>query len=173
MTLDDLLARLEGVRRSGRGWMARCAAHSDRSPSLSIMEGEDGRIVLHCFAGCTIEEICSALRITVTDLFADSISRPSLRRCRHAPQYKAQDWRAFAESLQLEADALWLRGTRVREAAKGLDISTWSEEELEVAWEAVTSAQTDLVLAECYRNLALNLRAGGLKKDDESRRAKT
>jgi hypothetical protein len=45
MTTDDILARLKGVHRSGDGWMARCPAHDDQNPSLSISCGQDGRIL--------------------------------------------------------------------------------------------------------------------------------
>ena len=47
-----LLSRLEGVRNAGKGYTARCPAHKDRSASLSIAEGRDGRALVKCFAGC-------------------------------------------------------------------------------------------------------------------------
>ena len=75
MTLDTLLARLQGARRSGNGWMARCPAHADKSPSLS-MRDENGRVLLHCFAGCAVEDICAALGITVSELFANRRKAP-------------------------------------------------------------------------------------------------
>jgi hypothetical protein len=71
MSLDRILARLKGVRRSPQGWMAQCPAHGDRNPSLSIREDE-GKILLHCFAGCTVETICGAVGIRVSDLFIQS-----------------------------------------------------------------------------------------------------
>ena len=67
MTADNLLAWLEGVRSTSRGWTSRCPSHRDKSPSLSIREAEDGRILLHCFAGCTPAEICAAQRIDMRD----------------------------------------------------------------------------------------------------------
>ncbi len=57
----DLAAALNG-RRAGRGWMGRCPAHNDRTPSLSIAEGRDGRPLLFCFAGCEWPDIRDALR---------------------------------------------------------------------------------------------------------------
>ena len=69
MNVEMLLLRLKGVRHSPQGWMAQCPAHQDRNPSLSIREGE-GKILLHCFAGCTVEAICVALGIKTSDLFA-------------------------------------------------------------------------------------------------------
>ena len=67
-TLDDLLQRLEGVKKSGVGFVARCPAHEDREPSLSIREGEKG-IVLHCHAGCPTEAVCAAIGLTLADLY--------------------------------------------------------------------------------------------------------
>lgn len=61
MTVDDVLSRLEGVRRSGSGWVALCPCHEDREPSLSIGEGDDGRLLLKCFAGCSWDALRGAL----------------------------------------------------------------------------------------------------------------
>src|SRR5690349_10346417 len=53
ITAADIVARFDGVRERGPGrWMARCPAHDDSSPSLSIRELDDGTILLHDFAGC-------------------------------------------------------------------------------------------------------------------------
>jgi Protein of unknown function (DUF3631)/Toprim-like len=68
---ERLLGRLEGVRRSGKGWTARCPAHEDRQPSLSIAEGEDGRLLLHCFAGCPVERVVAAVGLELRDLFPE------------------------------------------------------------------------------------------------------
>ena len=69
-SLERILERLRGVRHSGGGWIARCPAHADRSPSLSVRE-QNGRILLHCFAGCPVEAVCTALGIETKDLFAE------------------------------------------------------------------------------------------------------
>lgn len=61
MKLADVLARLEGVRRSAGYYIARCPAHDDRNPSLSICESESGKALLKCFAGCSFEAIRDAL----------------------------------------------------------------------------------------------------------------
>lgn len=79
MTVADFLTRLDGVRDSGHGWMARCPGHPDRSPSLSVAEGEDGRILLTCFAGCRVEAIAAAVGLTVTDLFSEKAIFPPTR----------------------------------------------------------------------------------------------
>jgi hypothetical protein len=53
----ELLNRLHGVRKAGNGFTARCPAHEDAHTSLSIREGGDGRVLVQCFAGCSIERI--------------------------------------------------------------------------------------------------------------------
>lgn len=63
MKAGEILQRLKGVRRSGKGWTARCPAHDDHRNSLSISEGEGGRLLLYCHAGCTFEAICRAAGI--------------------------------------------------------------------------------------------------------------
>jgi len=47
--------------KSSNGWEARCPAHNDTEPSLSISEGEKGKTLLKCHAGCTFEQIKDAL----------------------------------------------------------------------------------------------------------------
>jgi hypothetical protein len=70
MRTDGVLARLKLVRPSRLGWVALCPAHPDRSPSLSIREGDDGRTLVHCFAGCSVDSIVAALGLKLSDLFA-------------------------------------------------------------------------------------------------------
>ncbi len=70
-TLDHVLAQLKGVRTSLRGWRACCPAHADSEPSLSIGLGEQGQVLLKCFAGCSLERIVEAMGLTITDLFPD------------------------------------------------------------------------------------------------------
>jgi putative DNA primase/helicase len=66
-----ILGYLRGVRRSGDGWMALCPAHDDRNASLSV-HVSDGRILVHCHAGCATEDVVSALGLTMSDLFIES-----------------------------------------------------------------------------------------------------
>lgn len=70
MSIESLLSRLRGVKRTGqRTWLAQCASHEDRSPSLSIRELGDGRLLVYCFAGCSVHEIISSVGMEITDLF--------------------------------------------------------------------------------------------------------
>jgi len=67
----DLLARLKGVRRSGKGCTAQCPAHEDRQNSLSVHH-RDGKWLLKCHAGCTWEAIIAAIGVEPSDLFDPS-----------------------------------------------------------------------------------------------------
>jgi putative DNA primase/helicase len=69
--LSELLSRLPGhiETSQGRQWSARCPAHEDRKPSLSVTLGEDGRILLCCHANCTAEEVVTRLGLKMRDLF--------------------------------------------------------------------------------------------------------
>ena len=69
--LEKVLSRVPNHRRSGKGYRACCPAHEDRNPSLSISVGDDGRVLLKCFASCRAETIVNALGLTMADLFSD------------------------------------------------------------------------------------------------------
>lgn len=71
-----LVAKLEGVidRGSGR-YYALCPVHVDRSPSLAIRTTDDGRILVHCFAGCSVESILRVLGLGWEALFPDARTR--------------------------------------------------------------------------------------------------
>jgi len=71
MMLQDLLERLDGVRPTGDGYMAKCPAHDDRKASLSVTE-RGGRILLHCHAGCSFEAVRDALSLRNSDLRTDT-----------------------------------------------------------------------------------------------------
>ena len=61
MTRLQLLVQALNARRYGADYLARCPAHSDKNPSLSIAE-RNGRVLVHCHAGCTQRDVLSALR---------------------------------------------------------------------------------------------------------------
>lgn len=74
MAINDLLSRLDKVKKTGHGrWVAKCPAHADKQPSLSIREMDDGRILLHDFAGCETEAVLQAVGLTFSDLMPESV----------------------------------------------------------------------------------------------------
>jgi len=69
MNAAEIANRLN-AKRNGSGWTALCPAHADTNASLSISESPDGKILLHCFAGCTPEQIVAAMGLKMSDLFS-------------------------------------------------------------------------------------------------------
>jgi hypothetical protein len=61
MTAEGIAKALNG-RKVGSNWIARCPAHHDRKPSLSIREAHDGKVLVHCHASCDQEHVIAALR---------------------------------------------------------------------------------------------------------------
>lgn len=81
--VDLMLTRLQKVKATSReSWLACCPAHDDRSPSLTIRETQDGRILLHCFAGCSPDSVLGAIGLEMTDLFPGPIGNHKPRENR-------------------------------------------------------------------------------------------
>lgn len=115
----DLAGMLDGARETGPDkWVARCPAHEDRSPSLSIARGGD-RWLVHCFAGCYPIDVMAALGLELADLFDDRQYRP--RGDRERPRLTARD--ALA-ALDHEATVVAVIGHDVLEQRE-LDDDDW------------------------------------------------
>jgi|TARA_R110000824_G_scaffold10814_1_gene47325 hypothetical protein len=67
--IDILISRLENVRGTRGKYTARCPAHDDRGPSLSVTETDDQMVLIHCFAGCGAAEVVGALGLQMSDLY--------------------------------------------------------------------------------------------------------
>lgn len=76
-SVDSLVLKLNHCkevkprRDHKRSWIAQCPAHDDSSPSLNIDEGDQGVILLKCWAGCGAEEIIDSVGMGMVDLFPD------------------------------------------------------------------------------------------------------
>jgi hypothetical protein len=110
VSADALLEKLQKVKRTGPGnWMACCPAHEDRSPSMTIREVDDGRVLVHCFAGCSAADIIGAVGLDFEALFpprpkADYL--PPVRR-----PYPAAD---VLEALREETLIVLTTGAKLR-----------------------------------------------------------
>src|SRR5690242_15444031 len=86
--LFRVLGLFDQVKTSGNGWKVHCPGpvhqRGDRHESLQIAEGYDGRVILHCMAGCATEDVVSALGLSMGDLFEKP--RNGLRRYRFGVQ---------------------------------------------------------------------------------------
>jgi hypothetical protein len=82
--VQNVLAHLQGVRPSGdRAWMALCSHHGDHRASLSVREAADGKVLLHCHAGCSTVDVVASAGLSMVDLFP-----PGSRERRRARVWK-------------------------------------------------------------------------------------
>ena len=72
--IEHIGKHFDGLKKSGEGFKALCPAHDDSNPSLSINEGADGRVLIKCHAGCTIEDVLTEVGLKLSDL------RPTKKR---------------------------------------------------------------------------------------------
>jgi len=94
VTVDDVLNRLDGVKREKQGqWVARCPAHDDSTPSLAVTRGEDGKVVMFCQAKCTLDAILRALSLEQKDLFPPKNSAANAAKPTIATTYSYVDER--------------------------------------------------------------------------------
>jgi hypothetical protein len=136
-SIDRILDRLERVHRQSSGWSARCPAHEDRHNSLSVSEGEDGKVLVHCFAGCSVEAVVASLGLTLGDLFpveGDSGGRKLLRAAA-TPQQSSLTLHEYAAAKGLPLEFLTGLGvTEITYLGKpALRIPYLDEEGVEVA----------------------------------------
>jgi len=105
---DAFISRLEKVKRTGNGtWLACCPAHEDRSPSMSVRELDDGRILVHCFAGCSVESILYAVGLDFDALFPDKPIEYAKPLRRSFPAADVLEAVAF-ECLVVMTTAYWI-----------------------------------------------------------------
>lgn len=150
MTIDHFLGLLESVRPRGAGkFSAKCPAHADTSPSLAIAEGERG-LLIKCWAGCPLADICKALHLHPKELFFNSLDADPARR-RAAAQERERQRRERERKAEVDGavvDAL-KAATYFIESRSGLDISGWSNQRLDEEMTAVADA---LTILEAERN---------------------
>lgn len=141
MPADTLLSRLDGVRQTGPGrWLARCPAHDDRRPSLSIRETDDGTVLIHDFGGCEAVDVIAAVGLELADLFPDSDGHPGGHPRAHArpgnpPRIPAADRLA---AIDREATVVAMIADS---AAKGATITEAMRERLALAASRIGAAR--------------------------------
>lgn len=141
--IDKLLKRLESVKKTRPDkWVAKCPAHDDKRPSLSIREAEDGKILLKCWAGCGASEITNALGLSLADLFPGD--RRSLKDHSTGPMRKPFDYRDALQGISHEATVARLIVTSVNNGegvdAESLDRLALAEERIASALQAAGGA---------------------------------
>jgi hypothetical protein len=113
--MAQLLARLQRPQQHGSGFRADCPlGHSSRG-ALSLSESDDGRVMLHCFAGCSASDVVGALGLTLADLFPRLERRnlPPTERARLRDLAGIAEWRAALGVLSREAMVIEAAATMV------------------------------------------------------------
>jgi putative DNA primase/helicase len=77
--IDRILSLLPSAKKTASGWQARCPAHDDKNPSLSITE-KNGTALLFCHAGCPVEKILQSLGLQTRDLFSEDTKKPKVEK---------------------------------------------------------------------------------------------
>ena len=121
----ETIAKALGGRKAGSGWTARCPAHDDRTPSLSIRDAEDNKVLVRCHAGCDQERVIAALR--ARGLWAENGPRSLSRMARRTSVERKPDQddaRRSEAALAIWQSAKPAQGTPVETylASRGIDL---------------------------------------------------
>ena len=134
MSIENLLSRLAKVKGRAGSYTACCPAHEDKSPSLAIRES-DGKVILHCFAGCATADIVAAVGLDMTDLFPPNETT-------YAPQPKVKFFATdMLRVLHLEANIVMVSAFNL---AKGLALSDADKDRLTLAYQRIDFAMENV-----------------------------
>ncbi|PTR15060.1 hypothetical protein C8R31_10486 [Nitrosospira sp. Nsp2] len=133
MSAEKLLSLLHNIRQTGRGrWIAPCPAHDDRRPSLAIRELDDGRVLIHDFAGCSTRDVLAAVGLTLEDLFPE-------RQGGYTGAKELRPWAAI-DVLRCVAFEALLVSISANNIAKGGTVSEFDRKRLFVAASRLQAA---------------------------------
>lgn len=138
--VDILLSRLEGVRRYGDGWRAKCPACGGKTrDKVSIGIGQNGGILLHCFAGCDVAAVIQAAGLQLADLFPERLApeTPADRR-RNRLLARQVGWGGALELLEFEARIVLIVAAEMR---RGITPSAEDLHRLTIAQERIENAR--------------------------------
>lgn len=133
MSIEVFISRLKKVKRSSNNsWMACCPAHDDRTPSLSIKDAGDGRILINCLAGCETLSVLEAVGLDWADVLPEKTithhAKPELQRIYPSDALKA---------MQLEARIVMLAAYEILQGEK---LTEKDMERLKLAMNRINSA---------------------------------
>jgi len=143
--LSLLLDRLDNPRKYGQGYRVRCPAHEGKSSAtLSIREADDGRVLLHCFSGCSALAIVHSLGLELADLF----ERPPAK-ANYTPAEKSKfreyarqaKWKAAFEFLPLE---IRIAAIAAEDMARGRTLEPADVHRLKLAASRISNARRSL-----------------------------
>jgi putative DNA primase/helicase len=103
--IENVLSRLEGARSSGDGWTALCPSHADKTPSLSISESEDGKVLIHCHGGCQTEDVLSSVGLSMSDLMPPQMNGTLSSNGHHSPKSPKAEPAPIPDDIVVEYEA--------------------------------------------------------------------
>jgi len=128
--IENILTRLEKVKGRNGAYTACCPAHSDKSPSLAIRELDDGRILMKCFADCSVQDIMGSIGMEIGDLFPDTNKDlPPVKR-----KYYATD---LLRVIEFEA---WVVSVAAYSMSTGKQLSDTDRDRMKVAQARIMEA---------------------------------
>jgi hypothetical protein len=128
--IENILSRLEKVKGRNGAYTACCPAHIDKSPSLAIRELDDGRILMKCFADCSIQDIMGSIGMEIGDLFPDTKKDlPPVKR-----KYYASD---LLRVIEFEA---WVVSVAAHTMSTGNKLSETDRDRMKVATARIMEA---------------------------------
>jgi len=128
--IENILSRLEKVKGRNGAYTACCPAHTDKSPSLAIRELDDGRILMKCFADCSVQDIMGSIGMEIGDLFPDTNKDlPPVKR-----KYYATD---LLRVIEFEA---WVVSVAAYSMSTGKQLSDTDRDRMKVAQARIMEA---------------------------------
>jgi hypothetical protein len=119
MSLQNVLSALgDRVARQGNEYRAKCPSHEDRQASLMFRQGDDGRVLLKCHAGCETSSVVEAMGLKMSDLFPEEAPRE--RRVVATYEYRNADGVLQFRKLRYEP-----KGFAIQNAAGGWTLEGW------------------------------------------------
>lgn len=168
LVLEALESRGLVVSNWGATVSARCSSHEDQRPSLSLAQGDDGKALLRCHAGCSIEAVVEALDLRMSDLFTES-SRGSVTGCytytdeEGAPLYRVLRLTPKSFSQERLEEGEWKPGMRdVRRVLYGLPRVAHAFNNGETVYVVEGEADADALSA--HEDLCVTTLLGGANK---------
>lgn len=146
MTIEQFLSLLSTVTaKTGGRYAALCPAHGDKSPSLSVMPG-DQAILVKCWSGCTAKEIVTAMKLTMKDLWYDGpVDRAALRKARDRKLLELSARQYLGRRIDRWKYAELFVAERI-----GLDLTTWSDQRLDKELSLLSQAYDILLTDDRY-----------------------
>jgi hypothetical protein len=133
-SIENLIGRLDKVKGRNGSWVACCPSHKDKSPSLAIRALEDGRILLHCFAGCNVNDVITSVGLTMDDLFPPKPKYDHEPKKPTKPRFYATD---LLKIIDFEALVVLIAANTMSE---GKALSPVDKDRMRLAYERIEEA---------------------------------